>query len=238
MSSNLCITVVEDNSLLCDVTVELLRQHGHRAQGVTCAESLTDEALDPMLDVLLVDLNLPGEDGLSLIARYRKTCPGLTVIVVSSRDSLDDRLACYNAGADAFLAKPTHPDELLAVVRSLTRNRSHHRISGQPDATAIDEFTATLDMRRLLLSGPTGTVEIPAAAAAMLSALALAPGRRLASWQIVQAFGQNTDQYTAAALGVRMVRLRALMRAVGFEDNTIRSLRSDGYQLCVPVTIL
>jgi DNA-binding response OmpR family regulator len=93
-------------------------------------------------------------------------------------------------------------------------------------------------MRRLLLSGPTGTVEIPAAAAAMLSALALAPGRRLASWQIVQAFGQNTDQYTAAALGVRMVRLRALMRAVGFEDNTIRSLRSDGYQLCVPVTIL
>jgi DNA-binding response OmpR family regulator len=237
MASNLCITVVEDNESLCAVTVELLAQQGHRVKGVHSAEALCDEASDGMLDVLLVDLNLPGEDGISLIGRYRQIYPGLKVVVLSSRDGLQDRLACYQAGADTFLAKPTHPDELLAVIGSLTRSRE----AAQAAAASEDHDTPStlrLDMKRLALEGPCATVDIGAAAANILAALARAPGQRLAQWQIVETLGQQAGQYSAAALGVRMVRLRQLIKEAGHEGASIRSVRSEGYQLCMRVLIV
>jgi DNA-binding response OmpR family regulator len=92
-------------------------------------------------------------------------------------------------------------------------------------------------MKRLVLEGPSATVDIGAAAAKILAALALAPGQRLAQWQIVEALGQQAGQYTSAALGVRMVRLRQLIKEAGHEGASIRSVRSEGYQLCLRVVI-
>lgn len=240
MPSNLCITVVEDNESLCAVTVELLRQQGHRAVGVTSAEALSDEASVALNDVMLVDLNLPGEDGLSVLRRYREVCPDLTLIVVSSRDRVGDRVACYEAGADAFIAKPTDPTELLAVISAHARRRIAHRRTdadpgGPPPGTGP---AARLDPRRLTLSGPAGDIAIGSAAAAILSALALAPGRRLEYWQLIDVLREDAADYTMAALTVRIVRLRHLLRAAGFEGVTIRALRTEGYLLCVPTTVV
>ena len=237
LSPNLCITVVEDNESLCAVTVELLRQQGHRVAGVTSAEALSDEQAGAPIDVLLVDLNLPGEDGLSLMRRYRAACPDLRIIVVSSRDRVEDRLACYRAGADAFIAKPTNADELLAIVHAHAR-----RLVTAEDPSCAEPPRASpnarLDMRRLSLSGPSGVVAISAGAAMILSALALAPGQRLEHWQLIEALREDTGQYSMAALGVRMVRLRHLLREIGFEGNTVRAMRSAGYQLCVPTLVV
>lgn len=237
MSPHLCITVVEDNESLCAVTVELLRQQGHRVVGVTSAEALGDEQAGGIIDVLLVDLNLPGEDGFSLVRRYRAACPNLIVIVVSSRDRLEDRLACYRMGADAFIAKPTHRDELLAIIQAHASRRKPRAADpgGEPAEPAS---TARLDMRRLMLCGPTGETVISAATATMLSALTLAPGGRLAYWQIVEALGEDANTYTQGALAVRIVRLRHLLRKVGFEGETVRAVRSEGYQLCVPTLVV
>ncbi len=235
-SHRLCITVVEDNESLCAVTVELLQQHGHRAVGVTSAEALSDEEANGLIDVLLVDLNLPGEDGFSLVRRYRAAYPGLTVIVVSSRDRIEDRLACYQAGADAFIAKPTHPDELLAIIQATVRRGSAltQDLSTQDGATLT---SATLDLRRMVLGGPAGEVAISHGAATLLSALALAPGRQLEHWQLIEALHEDAAHYTIAALGVRVVRLRHLLRAVGFAGVTVRARRLEGYQLCVPAIL-
>jgi DNA-binding response OmpR family regulator len=236
LPSNLCITVVEDNESLCAVTVELLQQHGHRAVGVTSAEALSDEEASALIDVLLVDLNLPGEDGFSLVRRYRAAYPGLTVIVISSRDRLEDRLACYTAGADAFIAKPTHPDELLAIIQAHARRRKDAAEDGAPK-TSTSASSATLKLRRMVLCGPAGEVAIGDGAATILSALALAPGRRLEHWQLIEALREDAGQYTTAALAVRVVRLRQLLRLVGFEGATIRATRLEGYQLCVPIMV-
>ncbi len=237
MSTSLCITVVEDNENLCAVTVELLQQHGHRVVGVTSAEALSDEEANAMIDVLLVDLNLPGEDGFSLVRRYRAAYPGLTVIVISSRDRIQDRLACYQAGADAFLSKPTHPDELHAIIQAHARRR----ISLSGDAGLDDACTSspgvTLHLRRMMLRGPAGEVAIGDGAATLLSALALAPGRRLEHWQLIEALHEDAEKYTLAALGVRVVRLRQLLRLAGIEGATVRAMRQEGYQLCVAVTL-
>lgn len=236
MPSRLCITVVEDNVSLCAVTVELLQQHGHRVVGVTSAEALSDEEANALIDVLLVDLNLPGEDGFSLMRRYRAAYPGLTVIVISSRDRIEDRLACYQAGADAFIGKPTHPDELIAIIQAHARRRT---VVGQDVSLEANSLapSATLDLRRMVLCGPAGEVAIGDGAATLLSALALAPGRRLEHWQLIEALREDADNYTTAALGVRVVRLRHLLRQVGFEGATVRAMRLEGYQLCVPITV-
>ena len=233
MPQSLRITVVEDNESLCAVTVELLRQHGHYAVGVSSAEALSDEALDPLIDVLMVDLNLPGEDGVSLLGRYREACPHLTIVVVSSRDQVADRLACYRAGADAFVSKPTHPDELLAVINAVIRRRVPPSSPAAPGNTP-----ATLNQRTLTLHGPAGEVAIGERPALLLSALALAPGNRLENWQLIEAMREDPDTYTKAALEVRMVRLRQSFKAVGFDGIILRALRTTGYQLCVPVKVV
>lgn len=236
MSPNLCITVVEDNESLCAVTVEFLRQHGHKVVGVTSAEALSDEQAHDMIDVLLADLNLPGEDGFSLVRRYRKARPDLTVIVISSRDRIEDRLACYEAGADAFIAKPTHPDELMAIINAHARRHTAAPIESDHESTG-GMPTAKLDLRRMMLCGPLAEIGINGAAAMILSALALAPGKRLEHWQLIEVLREDAQTYTTAALAVRIVRLRHLLRAAGFEGPTVRAMRSEGYQLCVQVTV-
>ncbi|MDD2845462.1 MAG: response regulator transcription factor [Rhodoferax sp.] len=230
--SKLCITVVEDNESLCAVTVELLRQHGHRAVGVTSAEALSDEESNALIDVLLVDLNLPGENGFSLVRRYRAICPGLTIIVISSRDRIEDRLACYKAGADAFIAKPTHPDELLAIIQAHVRRRPDVIEDAGPPVPS-----ATLKLRSMTLCGPLSEEAISQSAATILSSLALAPGRRLEHWQLIEALREDAEQYNMTALVVRVVRLRQLLKLVGLEGMTIRAMRMEGYQLCVPVIV-
>jgi DNA-binding response OmpR family regulator len=232
----LCITVIEDNESLCAVTVELLRQHGHRAMGVTSAEALHDEKANAMIDVLLVDLNLPGEDGLSLMRRYRANYPAITVIVVSSRDRLEDRLACYQAGADAFIAKPTDPQELLAIIQAHARRRGDSVARTSPNAD-VSATIGTLDLRRMRLQGPDGEFPISDGAATLLAALALAPGRRLDHWQLIEALHEDAQRYTTAALAVRIVRLRQLLQLAGFEGENIQAKRLKGYQLCIPIIL-
>jgi len=236
LPSKLCITVVEDNESLCAVTVELLQQHGHRAVGVTSAEALNDEEANTLIDVFLVDLNLPGEDGFSLVRRYRTHYPELTIIVISSRDRIEDRLACYKAGADAFIGKPTHPDELLAIIQAHSRMRFDRTDDTAPDSAPYRP-SATLNLRRMVLCGPAGEEAIGHGAATLLSALALAPGRRLEHWQLMEALREDAEQYTTAALAVRVVRLRKLLKLVGFEGATIRAMRLEGYQLCIPINV-
>lgn len=236
LPSRLCITVVEDNENLCAVTVELLQQHGHRAVGVTSAEALSDEEANTLIDVLLADLNLPGEDGFSLIRRYRASYPSLTIIVISSRDRIEDRLACYEAGANAFIAKPTHPKELLAIIQAHTRQRTD--AAGDSSAhVSMSAPSATLNLRRMTLRGPAGETTIGHAAALILSALTLAPGKRLDYWQLIEVLREDAAHYTTAALTVRVVRLRQLLKQVGFDGTAIRAIRLEGYQLCVPVTL-
>jgi DNA-binding response OmpR family regulator len=234
--AKLCITVVEDNESLCAVTVELLRQHGHRAVGVTSAEALNDEEANAIIDVLLVDLNLPGEDGFSLMRRYRANYPALTVIVVSSRDRLEDRLACYQAGADAFVPKPTDPKELLAIIQAHARRRG---VNAAHTSLNADAFAAsgTLDLRRMRLQGPAGEVPISDGPATLLAALALAPGRSLHHWQLMEALHEDAQRYTTAALAVRIVRLRQLLQLAGFEGETVQAKRLKGYQLCIPIIV-
>ena len=92
MDAPLHIAVIEDHRLLHQVTVQLLRDQGHHVTGFFCAEELDDESSVFVPDLYVIDLNLPGEDGLSLARRIRASQPATGIIMVTARDSLEDRL--------------------------------------------------------------------------------------------------------------------------------------------------
>lgn len=95
------IGVVEDNDDLRTTLVEILAGIGHHCTPFGSAEDMEESTAS--LDLLLVDLNLPGEDGLSLTARLKRAMPRLRVIMMTTRDGVSDRVRGYDVGADIYL---------------------------------------------------------------------------------------------------------------------------------------
>ena len=233
MVTHLNIVVVEDNDDLRDAIVDVMGSMGHRVLGVSCAEALNDENAQAMIDLLVVDLNLPGEDGVSLARRLRNAQPGLRVLMMTARGSVRDKVEGYDAGADIYLTKPVSIEELTAAVKSLER-RLRAPLQQSDDAMALLVSVAELNAK-----GPRGSIELSAVEAAMLSALARAPGHRLAYWQLLEIMTPRDASISQANLAVRLTRLRKKLAAIGFERTTLQVVRQEGcYQLCVPVRIL
>lgn len=223
------VAVVEDNDELRDAMVDTLRGHGHRAIGMDSAEAMTDQASGEPIDIVVVDVNLPGEDGFSLTRRLRAIQPRTGIIVVTGRNRGSDRKVGFEGGADIFLSKPISTEELTAAVASLERRL---------DLDAQSGTTLCLDMRRRILTGAAGSVEVRPQEAALLGAFARAPDRRLESWQILEIFERSGWSYSRTNVGVALFRLGRKLRAVGADSRPIRSIRNWGYRLCEPVALV
>lgn len=115
------IIVIEDHDDLRDMTVEALVQLGHVVCGLARAELLDAEfpAFRPHL--LILDLNLPGEDGISLARRYHRAYSGLGIIMVTARALEHEKVEGYDSGADIYLAKPASLDVISAAIAALSR---------------------------------------------------------------------------------------------------------------------
>jgi DNA-binding response OmpR family regulator len=232
MDPRIRIGVVEDHDDLRDTLVEVLAALGHTVVGFACAEDVDDSPAG--FDLMLVDLNLPGEDGLSLVGRLKRAQPGLRVILITARSALRDRVRGYDAGADLYLPKPVDESELLAAVRAMTRQLQADTHQAAADGDAL----LRLDTRTLQLRGATGMTAITAVDAALLTALARAPGQRLEHWRLMEVVGLDLDAESARSnLAVRLTRLRSKLIEVGCVTGALRSVRGSGYQLCVPLEI-
>lgn len=227
MDTALNIVVVEDHDALRDMTVAALCNMSHNAVGVDCAEALDDEIGAFPVDLLVVDLNLPGEDGISLARRLRSAQPDVGIIMVTSRNQISEKMSGYESGADLYLTKPTSLEELGAAVGALARRikRSEQSRAG-----------FMLNRAGLFLQGPQDGVGLSAHEAAMLSALARAPGNRLESWQLIELSGKE-EEVSKHALEVQIVRLRKKLVQAGAAEQPIKAVRGQGYQLCVKVVV-
>lgn len=116
------ILIIEDNEDLREITVELLSAEGHQVIGVDSAEAASAHASD--VDLMLVDLNLPGEDGLSLTRRMRSARPDLGIIILTARGLPGDIKLGYDAGADLYLPKPVEFEQLMAAIAGLPQRCS------------------------------------------------------------------------------------------------------------------
>jgi DNA-binding response OmpR family regulator len=224
--------VIEDNEDLREAIAEVLGGLGHRVVALSCAEELGDEGALAKIDLLVVDLNLPGEDGISLSRRLRSVQPGLSILMVTARDAVYDKVLGYDAGADIYLTKPVSIEELSAAVRSLARR--HQAKADQPANQPVLLVRISMGQAH----GPGGPVELSAVEVALLSALARAPDQRLAYWQLLEIMMTDLERASQANLAVRMTRLRKKISDAGFDGPVLQVIRHEGYQLRVAVHLI
>jgi len=235
VATRLNIVVVEDHHDLRELTCAALSHRGHQVVGLSCAEELQDEAGGGPVDVFVIDLNLPGEDGISLAKRLRRVYPLVGIVMLTARSQNKDKVLGYESGADLYMTKPVNIDELCAAMQSFARRRQ----ATVPSALSHDDSSNTpLRLNKLLLSGPAGDVRLSAAEADMLTALARAPGGRLETWQLAQILDIEMENLNKASLEVRIVRLRKKLQDAGTAGVAIESIRNVGYQICVAVQII
>ena len=224
---SLCIVVAEDHDALREITVEVLRRQGHRAVGITCAEEMDDAVGGMPIDLLIADFHLPGEDGMSLIRRFRAAQPLAGIIMVTASTQVDLKVLGYNNGVDIYLPKPLATEELLAAVHSISR-----RLASQSKATAAADHSAfRYDPTQRWVSGPLGRTELSDSESLILASLARAPGQRLELQQLQVLLHLNAKAFNKSAFEVRIVRLRKKLIGVGAEPSCLRSIRMVGYQL-------
>lgn len=222
------ILVVEDNDELREATLAVLQNQGHDVRGVVMAEDIAELPGSFVPDVYVIDLNLPDEDGLSLTRRLRAVHPNVGIVITTARTQIGDKVIGYESGADLYLTKPVHPKELMASVAAL----------GKRLKTQTEQHALFLDLARMHLNGPAGTIALTSSDVLILSALARAPGQKLERWQIAELVGGTAaEPPTAAMLEMRIARLRKKLSAVGAPAPYIKALHKVGYSLCCPVVL-
>ena len=216
------IVLIEDNDDLRFLTCANLQKRGHEVVGLTCAEELVDSALSD-IDVFIFDLNLPGEDGISLTKRVRAVHPDVPIAIMTARSHSNDAVEGYESGADAYLRKPVTMDELAACIEGLCRKRKGAR--------------PHLELNRQLLSGSLGSIRLSAVECALLTAFARSPNKVLEFWQISQIVETNPEKINKLNLAVRVDRLRKKITEAGCLGVPIESMRLLGYKISFEVNI-
>ncbi len=229
MATSKNILVVEDNESLREVLCDVLDRHYWHSTGVSCAEDMDVWLAKKTFSIVLLDLNLPGEDGLSIAQRLRKSLPNLGLLLLTARNELEDKLAGYSAGADIYLSKPVAHEELLAALRSL-----HRRL----DLSKASDDCLTLSTNSLKLKGSIKECSITSPDAMILKSLASAPDQQIEYWQLMEHLGLDHGERGKAALEVRIVRLRKKMFECSGLEVGIKSVRGYGYQLTQTLQII
>ena len=223
MDTGLNIIVVEDNDELREATVDALRAEGHQVLGLDCAEALPEQASWRRVDLMVVDLNLPGEDGLALTRRLRSSQPDIGIIMVTARGLSTDKRRGYACGADIYMTKPVALDELTAAIQNLS-----HRL--KPETVLVTN--PTLNLRRHILHCPNETeVQLSSQESALLAAFGRAAEWRLETWQLIEILEKDSAEDPKAAVEILIARLRKKLLHAGCAELAIKSIRSWGYQM-------
>lgn len=234
MATNLRIGLIEDNEDLRSSLVDVLKFNGFKVTSASSAEEIAENENFIFCEVMIIDLNLPGEDGLSLTVRLKKLYPRLRIIMMTARSTLEERIIGYDNGADLYLVKPVMELELIAALKSLARQIYADRTQSQDTKETILQLKSI----NFELKGPKNQVILTPSEAKLLTALALAPGNTLEHWQLLELLKIEVNSIGKKALAVRMTRLRTKMIDVGCSGETIKALRSDGYHLSVSLLII
>lgn len=221
------IFVVEDHANLRDALVTVLAGEGHTVMGVSCAEELAEADIARGVDLYVVDIGLPGEDGLSLMRRLRALDESVALLALSARSVTAARIEGYRAGADLYLCKPLDFDELTAAVDALGRRV---REAALPRA---------LRLRRPggVVEGPAGDSVLSEREVRLLVAFGHASHTRLERWQVAEILGIDPDAAARATLERAVARLRAKLRCASGVRLPIRARRGFGYELCVGIVM-
>jgi DNA-binding response OmpR family regulator len=230
------IAVVEDNRDLLDTTVEFLQAKGYAAWGAESAEGFYRRLAINPVEVLVLDIGLPGEDGIQ-VAQQLRALPQLTVIIVSARDAMDDRLAGLRAGADRYLVKPVDLAELVANIDAVCRRR----VASIPEADRrpADAIASwRLVRQEWRLHAPNGeAIVLTAREFILLQALIEQHGETLGRREIAgKLFGAHAPNLNER-LDVLLARLRKKTVSALGQPLPVKTVHLVGYAFTAPAVL-
>ncbi|MBG13620.1 MAG: DNA-binding response regulator [Alcanivorax sp.] len=213
------LLLVEDTVALADQLLPLLRDHGYAVDWLADGRDALVRAHDDDFDLVILDLGLPGLDGLEVLRRWREQGLSMPVLILTARDSWAERVDGLRAGADDYLTKPFHPEELLLRVQAVLR-RSH----GSANQSRLRACGVELDEERQSAWLDQQEIELTGAEFRMLRYFMLNPGRLLSKIALSEHLYDGESERDSNVVEVHINRLR---RKLG--GQVIQTRRGQGY---------
>jgi DNA-binding response OmpR family regulator len=213
------LLLVEDTVALADQLLPLLRDHGYAVDWLADGRDALVRAHDDDFDLVILDLGLPGLDGLEVLRRWREQGLSMPVLILTARDSWAERVDGLRAGADDYLTKPFHPEELLLRVQAVLR-RSH----GSANQSRLRACGVELDEERQSAWLDQREIELTGAEFRMLRYFMLNPGRLLSKIALSEHLYDGESERDSNVVEVHINRLR---RKLG--GQVIQTRRGQGY---------
>ena len=228
---NAKLLVVDDDPELRELTQAYLEQQGFVVHCVESGEAMDAFLADSSVDLIILDLMLPGEHGLSIAQRLKKHSDQ-PIIIVSAQGEDVDRIVGLEVGADDYLSKPFNPRELLARVRAVLR-RAHPQEAVEPEAIERFEFGVfALDINAHKLTKDDVTVPLTSGEFDLLEILVSHPNKVLDRDRILDLLTGAERSPFDRSIDVRVTRLRSKIEPDAANPIYIRTIWGKGYMFC------
>jgi two-component system phosphate regulon response regulator OmpR len=220
------VLLVDDDARLAALAGRYLAEQGFRVTRAASAAEARARLRAMEFDLLVLDVMMPGENGLELTHSLRgERAPTTPILLLTARDTPEDILAGFEAGADDYLGKPFDPRVLVARLRAMLR-RAHPTAAS---AAPVQLGEAVFDAGRGELAGPASRVRLTGAELALLSALAARPHEIFSREMLAAALG--LDDVNERAIDVQVTRLRRKIEPDPREPRFLQTVRGKGYVL-------
>ncbi|MCC2596649.1 response regulator transcription factor [Pusillimonas sp. MFBS29] len=218
------VLVIEDDTTLGHALQEFLVEQGYAVDWLADGDQVPGAVAGQSYDLLLLDLNLPGQSGLEILAKLRAAGEQVPVLILTARDGVEDRVAGLDAGADDYVTKPFELSELAARVRAFGRRRAGQ---AQPFIEAGPLLFDSVG-REVRVNGERLSLSVREIS--VLEMLMARVGRVVTKRQIVNSLSAWDADFSENAVEVYVYRLRKRLEGTGA---TIQTVRGFGYLLDV-----
>ena len=218
------IMIIEDDPAIREELALLLENEGYTTLVITRFTDIPAQAAQEHLNLILLDIGLPGKDGFSLCAALRKVVPA-PIIFVTSRDAGADEVRALSLGGDDYITKPYSVPVLLARIKAVLR-----RSGGSEQADLLEAGELRLSLTKGVVSSGGKAVELSRNELQILACLMVHTGQIVSRADLIDALWDNQIYIDDNTLSVNMTRLRGKLAQIGLPD-AIKTRRGMGYQL-------
>ncbi|AKP35171.1 two-component system response regulator PhoP [Yersinia aleksiciae] len=217
------VLVVEDNALLRHHLTVQMREMGHQVDAAEDTKEADYFLQEHAPDIAIIDLGLPGEDGLSLIRRWRSHQTNLPILVLTARESWQDKVAVLEAGADDYVTKPFHLEEVIARMQALMRRN----IGLASQVIEFPPFQIDLSRRELCVNQQQ--IKLTAFEYTIIETLIRNSGKVVSKETLMLQLYPDAELRESHTIDVLMGRLRKKLLAE-HEGEVITTIRGQGYR--------
>ena len=224
------ILVVDDDLQVRQLVGRFFRDNGYRVTGARDGREMREALASAKIDLLVLDLMLPGASGLDLCRELRASS-SVPIIMLTARGEDTDRIVGLELGADDYLAKPFNPRELLARVRAVLRRAAAKPDPDRPIGGRLISFAGyTLDTQRREVTSPEGAaIDLSGGEYDLLLAFLEHPNRVLSRDQLLELARNRSPDPFDRSIDVQVSRLRRKLEANDKTPVLIKTVRGAGY---------